>query len=97
MGLGIVEAQCKKFEMACKPAAQRAKLGVIGWHTFRRTFSTLLRANGEDIKVQQDLMRHADIRTTMNLYTQAISEQKRQAQGRIVEMVLPAMQSVTLN
>jgi integrase len=80
-----------------KPAAQRAKLGVIGWHTFRRTFSTLLRANGEDIKVQQDLMRHADIRTTMNLYTQAISEQKRQAQGRIVEMVLPAMQSVTLN
>lgn len=80
-----------------KPAAQRAKLGVIGWHTFRRTFSTLLRANGEDLKVQQDLMRHADIRTTMNLYTQAISEQKRQAQGRIVEMVLPAMQSVTLN
>lgn len=35
-----------------KPAAGRAKLGVIGWHTFRRTFSTLLRANGEDIKVQ---------------------------------------------
>lgn len=42
-------------------------------------------------------MRHADIRTTMNLYTQAISEQKRQAQGRIVEMVLSASSNVTLN
>jgi len=75
----------------------KPKLGVIGWHTFRRTFSTLLRDNGEDIKVQQELMRHADIRTTMNLYTQAIFEQKRQAQGRIVEMALPAEANVTLN
>ena len=42
-------------------------------------------------------MRRADIRTTMNLYTQAISDQKRQAQGRIVEMVLPSALSVILN
>ena len=71
-----------------KPAAQREGLGLIGWHTFRRTFSTLLRGNGEDIKVQQELMRHTDIRTTMNLYTQANSDQKRQAHGKIVQMVL---------
>jgi integrase len=77
------------LENFIKPAAQRAGLGLIGWHTFRRTFSTLLRANGEDIKVQQELMRHADIRTTMNLYTLADSDQKRQAHGKIVEMVLP--------
>jgi len=75
--------------MSFKPAAQRAGLGLIGWHTFRRTFSTLLRANGEDIKVQQELMRHADIRTTMNLYTQADSDQTRQAHEKIVGMVLP--------
>lgn len=71
-----------------KPAAQPAGLGLIGWHTLRRTFSTLLRGNGEDIKVQQELMRHADIRTTMNLYTRANSDQKRQAQGKIVQAVL---------
>jgi integrase len=76
------------LENFIKPAAQRAGLGLIGWHTFRRTFSTLLRFNGEDIKVQQELMRHADIRTTMNLYTQANSDQKRQAHGKIVEMIL---------
>lgn len=77
------------LEDVLKPAAERAGLPTIGWHSFRRWFSTMLRANGEDIKVQQELMRHADIRTTMNVYTQAVSEQKRQAQGKIVQMVLP--------
>ena len=76
------------LQRVLKSAAQRAGLGLIGRHTFRRTFSTLLRGNGEDIKVQQELMRHADIRTTMNLYTQANSDQKRQAHRRIVGMVL---------
>jgi len=76
------------LENIIKPAAQRAGLGLIGWHTFRHTFSTLLRGNGEDLKVQQELMRHADIRTTMNLYTQANTDKKRQAHGRIVQMVL---------
>jgi integrase len=76
------------LENFIKPAAKREGLGLIGWHTFRRTFSTLLRGNREDLKVQQELMRHADIRTTMNLYTQANSDQKRQAHERIVQMVL---------
>ena len=38
-------------------------------------------------KVQQDLLRHA-VRTTMNVYTQAVSEQKRAAHSRVVQMVL---------
>ena len=71
-----------------KPAARKATLGDIGWHTFRHTFSSLLRANGEDLKVQQELLRHADIRTTMNVYTQAMTEQKRQAHTKIVRLVL---------
>ena len=70
-----------------KPAAETADLGNVGWHTFRHTFSSLLRANREDIKVQQELLRHADIRTTMNVYTQAVSDQKRLAHGRIVRLL----------
>ncbi len=74
-----------------KPAAIRAGLGDgVGWHTFRHTYSSLLRANGEDLKVQQELLRHADIRTTMNVYTQAVSEQKRQAHAKVVRMVVPS-------
>jgi integrase len=62
-----------------KPAVVRAGLGGnVGWHTFRHTFSTMLRQLGVDVKVQQELLRHADIRTTMNVYTQAVSEQKPQ-------------------
>jgi hypothetical protein len=47
-----------------KPAASRAGLGKIGWHTFRHTYSTMLRSAGTDIKVQQELLRHANIQTT---------------------------------
>src|SRR5271166_738338 len=42
-----------------QPLARR--LGInkrIGWHTFRHTFSTLLKSNGEDVKVVQELLRH---------------------------------------
>jgi pimeloyl-ACP methyl ester carboxylesterase len=34
----------------------------IGWHTFRHSFGTLLKANGEDVKTVQELLRHAGYR-----------------------------------
>jgi integrase len=55
------------------PAAEKVGLGRIGWHTFRHSHSSLLRALGVDLKVQQELLRHADIRATMNIYTHAVS------------------------
>jgi integrase len=61
----------------------------IGWHNFRHTFSTMLRELGTDVKVQQELLRHADVRTTLQLYTQADRRQKREAVGKLVKMVLP--------
>jgi integrase len=77
------------LEKQIKPAAKQAQLGHgIGWHTFRHTYSSMLRQLGVDVKVQQELLRHADIRTTMNVYTQAVSEQKRAAQSSVVRMVL---------
>jgi integrase len=36
----------------------------IGWHTFRHSFGTLLKANGEDVKTVQELLRHANSRIT---------------------------------
>jgi integrase len=72
------------------PAAQKAGLGRIGWHTFRHSHSTLLHALGVDLKVQQELLRHADIRTTMNIYTQAVPTALREANSKVVRLVLPA-------
>jgi integrase len=42
----------------------------------------------EPMKVQQELMRHVSIQTTMNIYGQAMSSSKREANGKVVEMVL---------
>jgi site-specific recombinase XerD len=72
-----------------RPAAEKAKIGRIGWHTFRHTYSTLLHAYGTDMKVQQELLRHSDIRTTMNIYTHTVSPALREANGKVVRMILP--------
>jgi integrase len=72
-----------------KPAAVRAGVGKIGWHTFRHSYSSLLRRVGADIKVQQELLRHSTIQSTMNVYTQAMSEGKRAANSVVVRSVLP--------
>jgi integrase len=72
-----------------KPAVVRASITKrVGWHTFRHSYSTLLRANGTDVKVQSELLRHSNIGTTLNLYTQAVSEQKRAAHGQVVGQLL---------
>lgn len=72
-----------------KPAAVKAGItGKVGWHTLRHTYSTLLRALGTDVKVQQELLRHADVSTTLNVYTQALSTQKREAASKITKLLL---------
>jgi integrase len=74
-----------------KPAVARAGITKrVGWHTFRQSYSTLLRANGTDVKVQSELLRHSNIGTTLNLYTQAVSDQKRAAHGQAVGQLLAA-------
>jgi len=72
------------------PVAEEAGLGRIGWHTFRHSHSSLLHALGVDLKVQQELLRHADIRTTMNIYTHAVPAALRKANSKVVRLVLPA-------
>ena len=71
------------------PAANRAGIPKhLNWHVFRHTFSTLLAANGEDMKTVQSLLRHANPSITMGIYAHAVSSRKREAQSRVVETVL---------
>ena len=73
-----------------RPAAKRAGISKrLGWHTFRHTYATLLKANGEDVKVVQECLRHANSRITLDTYTQAVAPAKRQAQSKVVSMILP--------
>jgi integrase len=78
------------LQKVIRPAALKAGIHKrLGWHTFRHTFSTLLIANGENVKVVQELMRHASSRCTLEVYSQARIMAKRQAQQRVVQMILP--------
>jgi len=74
-----------------KPAATAAGIRKqFGWHSFRHMYSTRLRANGTDIKVQQELLRHANPDMTLSVYTQAVSDAKRAAHAQVVRELLPA-------
>lgn len=61
----------------------------IGWHTFRHTYRSLLDDAGAPVGVQQKLMRHAQVATTMNVYGDAQMRSKREANSNVVRMVLP--------
>ena len=65
------------------------RLGIekrVGWHTFRHTLSTMLRANGEDIATQAELLRNSQ-KVALEHYTQAIPEAKRAAQARVLALI----------
>jgi integrase len=72
-----------------QPAARRAGINKkIGWHTFRHTFSTLIKSLGTDAKVVQELLRHASFKTTINGYTQALEAPKCQAQAALADLIM---------
>jgi integrase len=69
-------------------AADAAGIGKLGTHAFRHTYRSWLDAVGTPIAVQQKLMRHSDIRTTMNIYGDVVTDQESQAHGKIVKLAL---------
>ena len=85
------------YRVYIKRAAERIGLGKrIGWHTFRHTFGTILNANGENPKVIQELLRHANLKVTMDTYVQAVTDEKREAQNKLVKMILPGIQRAVI-
>jgi integrase len=80
------------YRVYIKPAAESIGLTKrFGWHTFRHTFGTILNANGVNPKVIQELLRHATLKVTMDTYVQAMTDEKRDAQNKVVEMLLPGI------
>jgi integrase len=44
---------------------------------------------GTQIAVKQRLMRHSDIRTTMNLYGDVVTDEMKQAHSKVMRLALP--------
>jgi len=95
-GLGFpqpTDRQTLRFSLApeenTQTAALRAKIqGPIGWHTLRHSYRAWLDETGAPLGVQQKLMRHANVSTTMNVYGGAFMEAKRKANTSVVQRVL---------
>jgi len=80
---GIIQRQI------LKPSGEKIGLSGIGWHVFRHTYRSLLDETGAPIGVQQKLMRHSNVATTMNVYGSATLRAKQQANSKVVQMVMP--------
>jgi integrase len=59
-----------------------AKAGInkiVGFHTFRHTVGSELGDQGANLKVVQEILRHANSRITADVYQQSNTEAKRTA------------------
>jgi integrase len=68
-----------------KPVAAKTGIEIKGWHTLRHSCTTLLRQNNP--KVVQGLLRHASYAITMNVYDEAMSEEKRSAHRGVIQQL----------
>ena len=73
--------------------ALAAGLGRLRTNTFRHTFRTWLDSVGTPVGVQQRLICHADIGTTMNLYGDAVTADTAEAHGKVVGLALNGLQT----
>jgi integrase len=78
-----------------RPAAVKA--GILapddrrrfGLHNLRHSLASyLVTQTKTDVKTVQSMLRHADIGTTLDIYTHAINKDKLAAQNRVMEATL---------
>jgi integrase len=73
---------------AFQRAAAVAGIGTIGTHSMRHSFRSWLDSVGTSIAVQQKCMRHASIKTTMDIYGGVITDEMETAHSKVASLVL---------
>ena len=69
-------------------AGTLAGIGHVSTHTMRHTYRSWLDAVGTPIAVQQKMMRHSDIRTTMNIYGDIVTDEMATAGSKVAGLAL---------
>jgi integrase len=71
----------------------QAGIGHVSTHTMRHTHRSWLDAVGTSIAVQQKLMRHASITTTMDHYGAVVTDEMEQAASKVAGLALNGAQT----
>jgi len=68
--------------------------GPVLCSALRHSYTTLLRQNGNDPKIVQGLLRHSSIKITMDIYDEAVSDEKQRAHRGVIRQVTRRDRSV---
>jgi integrase len=69
-------------------AEKAAGIAHVSTHCMRHTYRSWLDAVGTAIAVQQKMMRHADIKTTMNIYGDVVTDEMEVASSKVTDLAL---------
>jgi integrase len=60
----------------------------FGFHNLRHSLASFLVSSGTDPKTVQAMLRHSKVATTLDLYVQAVDQNKLDAQGEYLSRLL---------
>ena len=60
----------------------------FGFHNLRHSLASFLVRRKTDPKTVQALLRHSDVKTTLQLYAHTVSEDRMTAQGTMLQAIL---------
>jgi integrase len=86
--LGRLPISYTGYQRILRNAAKAAGIGKLGTHSMRHTYRSWLDAVGTAITVQQKLMRHSDIQTTLNIYGDVVTDEMKQAGSKVVGLAI---------
>jgi integrase len=86
--LGRLPWSADSLNDAYVKAGKASGVRNVSTHSMRHTYRSWLDAVGTPVAVQQKLMRHADIRTTMNIYGDVVTDEMSVACGKVTRLAL---------
>jgi integrase len=69
-------------------AAEQAGIGKVATHVMRHSYRSWLDAGGATVAVQQKLMRHASVTTTLNIYGDVVTDEMQEANSKVASIAL---------
>ena len=75
------------LRVAARKAGVVAPPRTFGFHTFRRTLASVLVKMRVDVKTVQEILRHQNLKTTLEIYAKSMPADRLNAQGMFLELL----------